>query len=239
MQKSEIIHADDGEPWGWMMEGCEVPFMWALEHAKGTTQADCLNYIEIGIAHCQTIAAVCRFLKPWTRFHAWGVEPPSDPFGCSERMRLAVGCELYWGETPAEYCDEVNTAQLCLLGSERWTEQLGHIAIHAAFIDGCHCEDHVRMDFLNLESRIVPGGVVMFHDTHPRQQGTHNPQTHHESRPLMVRYAMQWLGLLHHSEKPMSDGLECQRPGWRILFDYQDCPQGISAFQKLCTTTNQ
>lgn len=44
-------------------------------------------------------------------------------------------------------------------------------SIDLAIIDGCHDTKFVLNDFKKVHSFIRPGGVVLFHDTHPSQEG--------------------------------------------------------------------
>jgi hypothetical protein len=68
------------------------------------------------------------------------------------------------------------------------------------FIDACHCNNHVILDFCNYGPRCVVNGYVMFHDTHPSStwQGCHY-QHHGPKIPafhIQVRSALRKLGLL-------------------------------------------
>jgi cephalosporin hydroxylase len=42
---------------------------------------------------------------------------------------------------------------------------------HFIFIDACHCRTHVTKDLETYCDRIVPGGFIGLHDTHPPFQG--------------------------------------------------------------------
>lgn len=42
---------------------------------------------------------------------------------------------------------------------------------HLIFVDGCHCRNHVILDTFNYSEKVVPGGFMVFHDTHPLEQG--------------------------------------------------------------------
>jgi len=48
--------------------------------------------------------------------------------------------------------------------------------LHWVFIDGCHCANHVMLDFLNYGQRVKKGGFLMFHDTGQTSQGNHYQQ---------------------------------------------------------------
>ncbi len=45
--------------------------------------------------------------------------------------------------------------------------------LHWVFIDGCHCVNHIMLDFLNYGYKIVKNGFLLFHDTGPFSQGHH------------------------------------------------------------------
>lgn len=66
-------------------------------------------------------------------------------------------------------------------------------------IDGCHCSNHVALDFLNYGALVAPGGEVCFHDISARAQGKldyqgHGPRTS-VSFGTAVREALAKVGL--------------------------------------------
>jgi hypothetical protein len=71
--------------------------------------------------------------------------------------------------------------------------------IHWLFIDGCHCSGHVILDFCHYGNKVALGGLVIFHDTNPKNQYKfdyqgHGPKDYHEFGTAAVT-ALRKLGL--------------------------------------------
>ena len=66
-------------------------------------------------------------------------------------------------------------------------------------VDGCHCLQHVLMDFALYAPKIRKGGLILFHDVNEKSQGTqyqnHGDRTRLESH-ISVRSALATLGLM-------------------------------------------
>jgi hypothetical protein len=82
---------------------------------------------------------------------------------------------------------------------------------HVLFIDACHCNNCVMLDFLNYGPKVVSGGWVLFHDTNPspRWVGVHHGKYagHGPKTPafhIAVREALRKLGLLDNSRTDWS-----------------------------------
>jgi len=73
------------------------------------------------------------------------------------------------------------------------SQNLKDDSIHFCFIDACHCEDHVKSDFLAVVDKVVKGGVVAFHDVGVEEQGTDHQ---HDGKYIGVRKALYDLGLM-------------------------------------------
>ncbi len=54
--------------------------------------------------------------------------------------------------------------------------------LHWVFVDGCHCSNHIMLDFLNYGYKVVKDGFLSFHDTGPYSQG-HHFQRHGPNEP--------------------------------------------------------
>lgn len=55
--------------------------------------------------------------------------------------------------------------------------------LHWVLIDGCHCVNHVMLDFLNYGYKVKKGGLIIFHDISPLGQNKldyqgHGPKNH-------------------------------------------------------------
>lgn len=139
---------------------------------------------------------------------------------------------LYWG---LDFQDEWELpfpgANVLVGDSAEIFEKIpdGH---HIILIDGCHCQNHVMLDFLNYGSKAVKGGYVVFHDTWPKDQGVvrndipfhwqwHGPKESPYFHTC-VRPALEKVGIL--------TGL---RKDWEIVFDLTPEWGGLTAFRKL------
>jgi hypothetical protein len=116
-----------------------------------------VNILEIGVRGGETSRSISSYMG--TRpFSYWGIDngrdmPVAAPF---------IGAHLIVGDS-AEVSDSVPHG------------------LHLVIIDGCHCKNHVILDWDNYSRKVVDGGVVVFHDTDPAVQGRdyqgHGPQT--------------------------------------------------------------
>lgn len=69
--------------------------------------------------------------------------------------------------------------------------------LHLVIIDGCHCVNHVMLDFLHYGALVPKAGIVYFHDTGTRMQGK-DYQGHGPKSPayhVAVLQAIEKLGL--------------------------------------------
>lgn len=75
-------------------------------------------------------------------------------------------------------------------------------ALHFVLLDGCHCVNHVVLDFLHYGSKVVPGGVIVLHDADPAMQGKdyqgHGPQT--PDFHVATTRGLELLALMHRPE---------------------------------------
>jgi len=98
--------------------------------------------------------------------------------------------------------------------------------LHWVFIDGCHCSNHIMLDFLNYGYKVVKDGFLLFHDTGPYSQG-HHYQRHGPNEPdfyIAAEKAFEKLDIFN-------------RLDWtHISSDYDDKNTewgGVSIFQKI------
>lgn len=112
--------------------------------------------LEIGVRGGETARAISRHMgrRP---FRYWGIDSNRD-------MQTAVpfpGAQMVIGDS---------------------AEVFGHVPeeLHFVLLDGCHCRNHVVLDFLNYGAHVPVGGVVVFHDSGAKMQGRdyqgHGPQ---------------------------------------------------------------
>ena len=108
----------------------------ALANLAGRMPGVTLELVEIGIREGLTSRAIARHMQG-TPFRFWAIDsardmPVGPPF---------PGAELVVGDSTEVY--------------HRVPERL-----HFVLIDGCHCINHVMLDFLHYGARVVPGGLV-------------------------------------------------------------------------------
>jgi hypothetical protein len=176
------------------MEGVERSFRkWIKSTLTGRFE---FNYLEIGIGYGQTLAAVSEILSgiEGLSWRAYGIEKAT---GWSYNPNTVESNVAEFGER----------VQIILKPSEDglvgWS-----IPLNFALIDGCHEKDCCTADFLLVEPHITAGGVVAFHDSGAREQGSSIQP--HKGEPIRVRASLQELGLLNRT-----------RDGWSILEDCQ------------------
>ena len=119
--------------------------------------------VELGTAYGNSTANLCKVCPDATIYTVNApAEEQSGELVTFELTREQVG-RVY---RKAGYGDRVvqifkNTLELDL------SEYLPQPMVDLAIIDACHDTDFVINDFHKVKSFIKPGGVVVFHDTHP------------------------------------------------------------------------
>ena len=87
------------------------------------------------------------------------------------------------------------------LGDSAETYRFAPQDIHFLLIDGCHCVNHVILDFLHFGDRVASKGLVAFHDMKPSSQGHEKDgqyQGHGPNLPdfgIAIREAHRLLGI--------------------------------------------
>lgn len=175
--------------------GTEEQFEAALRELANPGQP--FVYCEIGVAHCETWRAVCEILsETGALWRTIGIDPWIYAFEAYQK-----GIEPLYGIDRA--------LMLVQTREEAFATEMERIGprLDFVFIDGCHGKPCAIGDFLAVESLVVPGGLVVFHDFGPDSQGT-EMQTHC-LQPVGVREATADLRLLQD-----------MRPGWSRLPDW-------------------
>lgn len=71
--------------------------------------------------------------------------------------------------------------------------------VHFVMADGCHCVNHVMLDFLHYGDRLATGGLIYFHDASPYTQRKRDWQGHgprdHDDFGTATREAFRLLGI--------------------------------------------
>lgn len=177
---------------GICMAGLEEAFVKALRERALPGRE--FNYVEIGVAYCQTMRAVAKVLKNnIARWSVTGIDP-SD-IALEHFYKAFTSDDQLW----CSY-QFFNQARKCTFKS--WS-----LPIHFAFIDGCHSKSCVMGDFLDVERFAVPGALVVFHDFGEGSVGSSFQP--HCGVQADVRGAVKELGLFDET-----------RPGWKRLPDW-------------------
>src|ERR1051326_6920346 len=123
--------------------------------------------LELGTAYGNTVANLCHELPKATVYTVNAL--PSQQTGSLVTWSLT---EQEIGRVFRQYgfADRVkqlltNTIQLDL--SSNFDQPL----IDLAIIDACHDTEYVVNDFCKVKDYVRPGGLILFHDTHPSMQG--------------------------------------------------------------------
>lgn len=96
--------------------------------------------------------------------------------------------------------------------------------LDVAFIDGCHCGNHVILDTILYGARVKRGGFMLFHDTAPQVQKTmrdpHGPD-------------ISWF---YNSVLAAHELMKFPTAEWELFHEEYDCRAntgGMKAFRKL------
>jgi len=117
------------------------------------------NFLEIGSHKGDTSRAINNKLKEIgiTNYNYWAIDSYHNRKPFEE-------CNFILGKSEEVYVDV--------------PEKLNWV-----LIDGCHCSNHVMLDFLNYGFKVVENGIISFHDVVPLSQGKcdwqgHGPKNH-------------------------------------------------------------
>ncbi len=206
--------------WGFSMAGCEGAIL-----AGMTASLDAIpgpaRYVEIGVARGDTFGIICEALAQEGRL------------GQAIAIDLPDGAEAEYARPASCFCPEAfrqnaeifgDKVQLVRAVSHEWLRgPAGPFTL--VLIDGCHEQACMCMDFEAVEPHVVPGGIVIVHDTAPWSQEDPSATQPHRGEPLRVRAALEELRLLQD-----------QRPGWRLLTEapglQAEGGRGCMVFQK-------
>jgi hypothetical protein len=147
-----------------------------LDQTLAAFPGELLHIVEVGMGPGDTARRIKAWLDARARpFVYWGVDSgahssPALPF---------PGANMVAGDA-----------------SEVWPEVPG--GMHWAFIDGCHCINHTVLNFLNYGPKVLPGGLLLFHNTTPhahfRNYQGHGPRV--AEFHVASRSGLERIGLL-------------------------------------------
>jgi hypothetical protein len=116
------------------------------------------NIVEIGVRDGTTARGIDQLLRP-RPFTYIGVDSARD---LGELKQPFPGARIVIGDSAEVY------------------EQVPE-SLHFVLVDGCHCVNHIILDFIRYGQRLVKGGLMAIHDAAPGMQGKdyqgHGPQT--------------------------------------------------------------
>lgn len=188
------------------------------QHTSLVPPSRAYTLVEIGSANCvslrsfRDIVAAVRGARPWSII---GTDlPPGAAWSCDlAEVERSIGDVphrvLRLDEEPAapglDWHDRVT---LCLHPCPRdWlAAELVDDSVDFVFVDGCHGKCSGR-DFLAVEAKVAPGGLVVFHDYGQQEQG--EDWQAHCREFISVRSYVHRLGLATPCVTP--------RKGWRFV----------------------
>jgi hypothetical protein len=174
-----------------------------------------ISMLEIGVQGGVTTAGTAEWCEANKVHFSWvGVDLP----GAGPKYEMPSHWQFI-GE-PSEYA----------YTNPRFTG-IGQLGFHILLIDGCHCANHVALDFLNFSPHLYEDGICVFHDSvdHLKWVGLSHPGSHQGHGPthadfgIGVRAGIKKVGLL-----------EGKLFGWKLIGEQaQGEVQGMMAFQKM------
>ncbi len=168
--------------WGICMQGNERYIASAILKAVTDNPENIFRYLEIGVAEGKTFSAVCTLLDLVT----------------DQWLAYAVDLENGWSFNLEEF--KKNTQifgdQVCLNleGSPAFARHFFPEFFNAILIDGDHSQLAVENDFYAADELLMPGGIIIFHDTDDQSQGLDPQPSNGET--IAVKKAIRQLGLL-------------------------------------------
>ena len=128
----------------------------SIRLAHETFPAQALTVVEIGICHGDTSRGIRDYLN------GLGVAFSYHGFDSQRDKQISPpfeGASLHLGDSAEIYHEAPE-------------------GIHWLMIDGCHCVNHMMLDFLHFGDRVAKGGVAIFHDVSPLSQNKCDYQGH-------------------------------------------------------------
>lgn len=204
--------------WGLRLDGCGAPLEDLIRQQLAIYHPAAYTLIEIGSAGCVTLRAFADILREAgaPQWRAVGFDLTLDKawsVSMDEVRQSFAGLpwQVYEGVTAEEMVINVallSEMSLCLLHHPRTQLVQFPTFIDFVFIDASHGKSS-GLDFLAIESKVVPGGLVVFHDYGEAEQGTDWQSADREF--ISVRSYVHRLGL----NTPSPNGV--LRKGWRFV----------------------
>lgn len=168
------------------------------------------NYLEIGAAGTVTMKSIYEIVKSYIKHDRWQIMGLDLPNGWSLDWStinsFAHPLNIIKEDDKKSYIPNSHASLYLQSNPREWIAALPDESIDICFIDGCHGKRCVLEDFRAVESKIVKGGIIFFHDAGVPEQGT-DWQGHCQEN-INVRQAIEELGLLNGTNKQ-----------WKFLFE--------------------
>jgi hypothetical protein len=205
--------------WGIRLDGCGAPLEDLIrQHVHGCPPERAYTLLEVGSAGCVSLRSFRDIVAEACGPNRWSVIGTDLPPGRAWSLDM-VEVQRSIGDVPhmilrldqqpvAPDLDWADKITLCLHDDPRaWLHQHlldGHVDF--VFIDGSHGRS-CGLDFLAIEAKVAPGGVVVFHDYGEAEQGT--DWQAYDREFISVRNYVHRLGLAQPSN--------AIRKGWRFV----------------------
>lgn len=183
----------------------DVPFMFDTLHRVADEFDRRIVMLEIGVANGGTTIGIYNHCK----LMGWGFNWVGLDMVCG-RPAFDLGD---WGKFICGDCHSPEVINQVMKEGE----------FNFIFIDGCHCRECVRLDFVLYSPLLVSGGLLAFHDTCPATTW----QNHHiqcqPDRFIETRAALEDLKLL-----------PCRRSDYNFIAEQaQGETQGMILYRKI------
>jgi hypothetical protein len=168
-----------------------------LESAISNYRGGKMRFLEIGVHSGETARGVLDYCNAnQISIEYWGIDP-NKPEG------LFSGANFVQGDSAESFH---------LIPDE----------LDVVMVDGCHCINHVMLDIIHYQKKVVPGGFMLFHDTGPHLQqtmkdphGPNIPEFHNSVNAAMELIRFPWSQWSHYASEfdPASTigGMACYR----------------------------
>jgi predicted O-methyltransferase YrrM len=119
--------------------------------------------VELGTAHGNTVANICRACD---NAHVFTVNAKVEEQTGNVVSFCLTQREIGYVYRSYGFASRV-TQILCNTLSLDLSKHTSYGTVDLAIIDACHDRDYVLNDFFKVKDFLHPGGICLFHDTHP------------------------------------------------------------------------
>ncbi len=211
------LHQQQGRKWGIRMDGCGPALESLIQQHLLVHKPETYTLIEIGSAGCVTLRAFADILASRAdKWRAVGFDLTLDKawsVNMDEVKQSFVGLPWqvydnahYNPQALAPFREQMGMSLNLLSDPRGYLSAMTAERYDFAFIDASHGISCAR-DFVAIEAKVAPGGLVVFHDYGEPEQGTDWQSFDREF--ISVRSYVHRLGLASPCVTP--------RVGWRFV----------------------